>query len=48
MSVPNEGSQSTPTGSISMHRELDKVKVLGFMGAMDNSASEAWLKNLEI
>jgi hypothetical protein len=48
MSVPNEGSQSTPTGSISMHRELDEVKVPRFICAMDNSASEAWLENLEM
>jgi hypothetical protein len=48
MTVPNEGSQNTRTGSISMHRELDKVKVPGFMGAMEKLSSEAWLENLEI
>jgi hypothetical protein len=25
--VPNEGSQCTPTGSSSIHRELEKVKI---------------------
>jgi hypothetical protein len=31
--VPNEGSQRTPAGSGSIHRELEKVKFPEFMGA---------------
>jgi hypothetical protein len=34
-SIPNEGSQRTPASSGSIHRELEKVKFLDFMGAMD-------------
>ena len=44
--VPNEGLQCTPTGSISIHRELDKVKFPEFMGATDGSATEDWLENM--
>jgi hypothetical protein len=44
--VPNEGSQHAPAGSVSIHRELEKVKFPEFMGAMDGSATEAWLENM--
>jgi hypothetical protein len=33
--VPNEGSQHAPTGSDSIHRELEKIKFLDFMDATD-------------
>jgi hypothetical protein len=45
-SVPNEGSQCTPAGSSSIHRELEKVKFPEFWGAMDVLATEAWLENM--
>jgi hypothetical protein len=44
--VPNEGSQRTPTGSSSIHKELEKVKFPEFMGATDGSVVEAWLENM--
>jgi hypothetical protein len=46
--VPNEGSQCTPTGSSSIHRELEKVKFLEFWHATDVLACEAWLENMEM
>jgi hypothetical protein len=45
-SLPNEGSQCTPTSSGSIHRELEKVKFLEFMGATDGLVVEAWLENM--
>jgi hypothetical protein len=33
-------------GSSSIHRELEKVKFPKFMGATDDSATEAWLENM--
>jgi hypothetical protein len=45
-SVPNEGSQRTPAGSSSIHRELEKVKFPEFWGATDGLATEAWLENM--
>jgi hypothetical protein len=44
--VPNEGSQCTPDGSSSIHRELKKVKFPEFWGALDGLAVEAWLENM--
>jgi hypothetical protein len=47
-SMPNEGSQCTPSSSSSIHRELEKVNFLEFLGATDGSATEAWLENMAI
>jgi hypothetical protein len=44
--VPNEGLQWAPAGSGIIHKELEKVKYLEFMGAMNDEASEAWLGNM--
>jgi hypothetical protein len=41
-----EGPQCAPAGSGSIHRELEKVKFPEFMGAMDDTAAEAWLENM--
>jgi hypothetical protein len=45
-SIPNEGSQHNPTGSSSIHRELEKVKFIELWGAMYGLAAEAWLENM--
>jgi hypothetical protein len=45
-SIPNEGSHHALAGSSSMHRELEKVNFLEFMGARDGLAVEAWLDNM--
>jgi hypothetical protein len=45
-SVPIEGSQHTPAGSSSIHKELEKVKFPKFWGAMDVLVTEAWLENM--
>jgi hypothetical protein len=37
---------NTPSGSGSIHRELEKVKFPEFMGATDGLATEAWLENM--
>jgi hypothetical protein len=44
--VPNEGSQCDPTGSSNIHKELEKVNIPEFMGAMDGSVTESWLENM--
>ena len=44
--MPNEVSQHTPTGSSSIHRELEKVKFPEFWGATDGLAVEALLENM--
>jgi hypothetical protein len=43
-SIPNEGSQCAPTGSSSIHRELEKVIFLEFCDALDDLAAK--LENL--
>jgi hypothetical protein len=45
-SVLNEVSQHAPIGSSSIHKELEKVTFLEFMGATDDSSVEAWLENM--
>jgi hypothetical protein len=47
-SVPNEGPQHPPVVSGSVHRELEKVKFLEFMGSIDGLAIEVWLDNMAI
>jgi hypothetical protein len=46
VSVPNEGSQCALTGSVSIHREIKKVKFPEFMGATYGLVVEAWLENM--
>jgi hypothetical protein len=43
--VPPEGPQCAPSGIGSIHKELEKVNFPEFMGAMDDTATEAWLEN---
>jgi hypothetical protein len=38
--VPNEGSQNALVGDGNIHKELEKVKFLDFMGATDGSSIE--------
>jgi len=41
-----EGPPYAPIGVGSVHQELEKVKFLEFLGAMDDSAYEALLENM--
>jgi hypothetical protein len=38
--------EHSPAGIGSIHKELEKVKFLKFMGATDRSTIEAWLENM--
>jgi hypothetical protein len=46
--VPNEGSQHTPVGNSSIHKELTKVKFPELCGSMDDLTTEAWLGNMDM
>jgi hypothetical protein len=41
-----EGSQLSPVVSVSIHRELVKVKFLEFYGSTDGLVAKAWLENM--
>jgi hypothetical protein len=47
-SVPIEGSQHTPAGSSSVHKEPKKVNFLELWGPMDSLATKAWLENMAV
>jgi hypothetical protein len=44
--TPPEGPPCTPVDTGSIHRELKKIKFPKFFGALDGSATEAWLENM--
>jgi hypothetical protein len=46
--VPNEGSLHPLLVSVSVQKELEKVKFPEFMGSTDSLAIEAWLENMEM
>jgi hypothetical protein len=46
--VPNEGLQHAQASCGRIHKELEKVEFPDFMGATDNSITEAWLENMEM
>jgi hypothetical protein len=45
-SIPNEGFQSSPIFSGSVHRELEKVKFHEFLGSTNDLATKYWLENM--
>jgi hypothetical protein len=47
-SDPPKVPPCTPAGTGSIHRELEKVKFLEFLGATDGATTETWLENMEI
>ena len=47
-SAPTEVPLRTPVGTGSIHRELEKVKFLEFLGAQEGIAAEAWLEKMAI
>jgi hypothetical protein len=44
--APAEVLPRAPAVTRSIHRELEKVKFLEFLGAPDSAAAEAWLENM--
>jgi hypothetical protein len=46
--TPTEVPLRTLAGIGSIHRELEKVKFPKFFGALDGTAAEAWLENMEM
>jgi hypothetical protein len=45
-STPPEGPPRASIGTGSIHGELKKVKFPEFLGALDNTATEAWFENM--
>jgi hypothetical protein len=46
--VTPEGPPHAPVGTGSIHRKLEKVKFLELFGALNDTATEAWLENMVI
>jgi hypothetical protein len=44
--VPHDCPQRAPIDTSSVHRELEKVKFLEFLGSTDGTAVEEWLENM--